>query len=373
MEQNTIETSSKKYEDSIIIPYDICDIRKRVDHLHKLLKVNPTNMDLLFKEGRLLCALGRYGTALEYFNKCIKCFSDSINPRNSDIYNNALFFKGYALKELGRFGDAEYWLKMFLTNIKDKKINNQHRHYHDALSNRGYALKELGRYKEALTCFNLIKDPDPYFHKNIVDTKKKEFILYYQGYLKLLDFESSKNGDKPDQHNEKDQLDQLNEKDKKDPLKEAEKDLLEFYTMNPDHPFPVFRLQRIWQLQEKDGRLPCSPDKRKEIKESFEKIDFEDGLTLGIFGNNSAAKLAFEKMPFFRGMAYFGSGEYKTARKYFIQCTIDQPNNTDILFNIGNTFRKEGNEKEAIQYFEKCLELDCNDRDALVNKGNALH
>lgn len=73
------------------------------------------------------------------------------------------------------------------------------------------------------------------------------------------------------------------------------------------------------------------------------------------------------------GARAYVSGDYDQALKHFIDAQLKDPDNAEILYNIGNAYYKKGDFESAAEHYKQALETEKNalKQKALYNLGNA--
>ncbi len=66
-------------------------------------------------------------------------------------------------------------------------------------------------------------------------------------------------------------------------------------------------------------------------------------------------------------LANYRLGKYQEAESGFLAATMIQPDRSELWYDLGNTFFKEGKYRQAVSAFVRVLELNPNDRDAKSN------
>jgi len=74
------------------------------------------------------------------------------------------------------------------------------------------------------------------------------------------------------------------------------------------------------------------------------------------------------------GVQAYERKEYPAARKHFLKAQVDDPENPDLAYNLGNTAYREGHFEEAATFFATAATSKDHDmqHNALYNQGNAL-
>ena len=263
------------------------------------------------------------------------------------------------------------------------------------------------KLKKILNLYNKVNDPknEDYRHALL----KLEYIKYYQGSLLLAKNEFENN------------------KENKKDIESAEEYLKKCLNINillnehaiPDNEYALIKMHEILyeKNKEKTESLLCSYIPKQEwIKmygNNHKNNARDEGITkyyhgnrLRLFGNNLAAVRLYDEILdsnstaingdkstleistkenntefqktdilalFYKSCALNGLAKYEKALECLKKCEEQIDDDIDVLFAIGNTYRRLGEHEESITYFDKCISKDKNDKDAWFHKGNSLN
>ena len=110
----------------------------------------------------------------------------------------------------------------------------------------------------------------------------------------------------------------------------------------------LIRLQEAYRARDWDTVTTLYPEMKPELFED-EAVQSAAGALLSDISTNGFSELSKE------GYAQWAAGRFDTALRYYGICLALQPDNTNIMYNIGSIYNNKGDTDSAIAYFTRII------------------